>query len=71
MINTAKIKGRLAELELNQADVAKALGIAQSTANQKLNNVRALNLDEAEILSSLLKIDVGDFGLFFFSPPVA
>lgn len=35
LINTNKIKGRMAELQLTQKDVAKVLNIAQSTANQK------------------------------------
>lgn len=68
MINTAKIKGRMAELGLTQSDVAKALGLSPSTVSQKINNVRALSLDEAEELSALLNIDVGDFGEFFCSP---
>lgn len=68
MINTAKIKGRMAELGLTQSDVAKALGLSPSTVSQKINNVRALSLDEAEKLSALLNIDVGDFGEFFCSP---
>lgn len=71
MINTAKIKGRMAELELTQSDVAKVLELAPSTVSQKLNNVRALSLDEAEELSTLLNINVGDFGKFFFTRPVA
>ena len=35
MVNTNKIKGRMKELELTQADVAHCLNIAQPTANQK------------------------------------
>ena len=38
MVNTNKIKGRMKELELTQADVAHCLNIAQPTANQKINN---------------------------------
>ena len=33
MVNTNKIKGRMKELELTQADVAHCLNIAQPTAN--------------------------------------
>ena len=51
MVNTNKIKGRMKELELTQADVAHCLNIAQPTANQKINNVRPFDLDEAEKLS--------------------
>ena len=67
MINTNKIKGRMRELEITQADVAKALNIAQPTANQKINNSRPFDLEEAEKLAILLKIDASDFGTYFFA----
>lgn len=66
MVNTNKIKGRMKELEITQADVAKCLEIAQPTANQKINNVRPFDLNEAEKLAELLNIEAGDFGLYFF-----
>lgn len=66
MINTSKIKGRLAELGLTQKDVADALQIAQPTANQKINNIRPMDLDEAEKLSILLKISPEEFQTYFF-----
>lgn len=67
MINTNKIKGKMRELGITQADVAKCLNIAEPTANQKINNVRPFNLDEAEKLSMLLGIESGDFGRYFFA----
>jgi len=67
MVNTNKIKGRMKELEITQADVAKCLDIAQPTANQKINNVRPFDLDEAEKLSALLGIESGEFGVYFFA----
>lgn len=66
MINTNKVKGRLAELQLTQKDVADSLGIAQPTANQKINNIRPMDLNEAEKLSDLLQIPPEDFGVYFF-----
>lgn len=66
MINTNKIKGRMAEFQLTQKDVADSLGIAQPTANQKINNIRPMDLDEAEKLSDLLKIPPGEFASYFF-----
>lgn len=54
MINTNKIKGRMAELQITQKDVANSLGLAQPTVNQKINNIRPMDLDEAEKLSDLL-----------------
>ena len=66
MLNVDKVRGRMAELRLTQKDVAEALGIAVPTASQKLNRVRPMDLDEAEKLASLLKLDNGDFGVYFF-----
>lgn len=66
MINSNKIKGRMKELEITQADVAKALNIAPPTANQKINNVRPFDLEEAEKLANLLAIESGEFGKYFF-----
>jgi DNA-binding XRE family transcriptional regulator len=67
MVNTNKIKGRMKELEITQADVAKTLDIAQPTANQKINNIRSFDLEEAEKLAKLLHIDSGEFGTYFFA----
>lgn len=67
MINSNKIKGRMKELEITQADVAKALNIAPPTANQKINNVRPFDLEEAEKLANLLAIESGEFGKYFFA----
>lgn len=67
MVNSDKIKGRMRELKITQADVAKELNIAQPTANQKINNIRPLDLEEAEKLSIMLKIDNADFANYFFA----
>ena len=66
MINTNKIKGSMAELQLTQKDVSKVLNIAQSTANQKINNIRPMDLDEAEKICDLLKIKPTEFEIYFF-----
>lgn len=66
MINTNKVKGRMAELQLTQKDVASALGLSQPTVNQKINNIRPMDLNEAEKLSDLLKIPPEDFSIYFF-----
>ncbi len=66
MINTNKIKGRMAELQITQKDVANSLRLAQPTVNQKINNIRPMDLDEAEKLSELLHISSTDFATYFF-----
>ena len=66
MLNVSKVRGRMAELGVTQKDIALALGLAGSTVSQKLNRIRPMNLDEAEILAKLLQVDDSDFGLYFF-----
>lgn len=68
MLNVSLVKQRLRDLGLTQADVAKSLAVAQPTANQKLNRIRPLSLDEAEILADLLQIESEEFGKYFFAP---
>ena len=67
MLNVIKVRGRMAELRITQKDVATALNIAQSTASQKLNRVRPLDLDEAEKLACLLKLEDSQFAEYFFA----
>ena len=67
MINSALVKERLSQLGKTQADVAVAWGVAQPTANQNLNRVRPISLDEAEVLADLLKLKPDEFGLYFFA----
>lgn len=67
MLNVSKIKGRLAEMNLTQKDVANALGIALPTASQKINRVRPMDLDEAEKLAKLLQIQDSEFREYFFA----
>ena len=55
------------EKDLSQEDVAKKLGIAQSTFSQKINGIRGLSLDEANKLSEVLEIPQNEFGDYFFA----
>ena len=71
MVNSKKLKDRAKQLGLRQKDIAAALGLRHSSVNQKINNVRPMMLDEAEILASVLKIDDGEFAAYFFSREVA
>ena len=48
MLNTDRIKARLDELNMTQADLAAVISVAVPTMCQKINNVRPLSLDEAE-----------------------
>ncbi len=67
MINTDKIKSRMSKLGITQVQLAEKLGIAAPTMCQKLNNIRPLSLEEAEIVAAELKIKDKEFGSYFFS----
>lgn len=67
MPDTNKIKARMAELGMTQADLAGKLGIATPTMCQKINNLRPFTLEEAEIVADALKISNQDFGTYFFA----
>lgn len=71
MINTFKIKGRMAEMGITQKDVASNLHVAPPTVSQKINNIRPMDLDEAEEMAKMLKIADDDFAVYFFSREVA
>ncbi|MTN81029.1 helix-turn-helix domain-containing protein [Turicibacter sanguinis] len=71
MVNSAKIKGRLIELGLTQKEVSRKLGLAQPTFNQKLNNIRVFDLEEAEKLQEILNIPDEQFIDYFFMKSVA
>lgn len=67
MLNTDRIKARLDELNMTQADLAAVISVAVPTMCQKINNIRPLSLDEAEKIARALKIEDKDFGSYFFS----
>lgn len=67
MPNTEKIKNRMDELRITQAQLARKIGIATPTMCQKINNIRPFSLDEAERVASVLQIEDKDFGTYFFS----
>lgn len=65
MINTLKIKGRIAELGLKQGDIASKLGLSPATVSQKINGLRPMSLDEAEKIADILRIPDHQFKEFF------
>ena len=67
MLNVAKIRGRMAELKITQKEIARELNLAGPTVSQKLNQIRPMNLDEAEKIAHILRINDSEFGEYFFS----
>ena len=69
MISTNKIKGRMAELQLTQKDIAKkeVWDCALPTVSQKINGIRPVSLDEADSLAKLLQLSNEEYKEFFFA----
>ena len=65
MVNSLKLKSRLRERDLTQEDLAKYLGLATSTTNQKINGVRPLDIYEAGKIAKFLDISDSEFCSFF------
>ena len=65
MVDTELLKSRMKRLELTQAELAKELDMAQPTFNQKLNNVRLFDVEEAAKLARLLGIAKSEIGVYF------
>lgn len=68
MINANKIRGRITELEMTQAQVAEMIGISAKTFSLKMKTGK-FGLDEAERMIKVLKIDKPNE--YFFTNDVA
>lgn len=67
MVDSEKLKKRIEEMGILQADVAKKLNCSQSTVSLKINNKRPFFLDEAWELARMLGIEDQFFSYFFAS----
>ena len=70
MVDTKKIKQRIEEVGVSQAEIAERLKCAQSTISLKINNKRPFFLDEAWALATILGIE-NEFYEYFFANEVA
>lgn len=67
MVNTKKVKARLIEIGATQTDLAKAMGVKQPTASLKINNIRPMDLSEAEKAANFLNVTDEEFKSFFLA----
>lgn len=65
MVNTEAIKRRMKEKNIKQKDVATLWGIRECSANQKINGMRPMSLEEADLLSELLSIPLDEYRFYF------
>lgn len=59
MIDTAKLKGRIAECGYSQAKIAKAIGITPKTFYEKMKR-GVFGSDEIETMTDILNIEDAD-----------
>lgn len=67
MPNADKLKQRMFDMGISQAELAAKIGIAAPTMCQKINNLRPFYLEEAEKVAAILEIKNEEFGAYFFT----
>lgn len=70
MSNIAKLKGKIAEKEMNQSQFAKAIGISRATISRKLQT-GDFTIKEAERIVEVLNLNQEEAIDIFFSSIVA
>ena len=65
MVNTLKIKGRMAEKNLTIQLIAPKVGCSAYTLGRKIANKKPINLEEVIALSDILDIEEQEFSEFF------
>lgn len=62
-----KLRGRIVELFGTQANFASALETSTQVVSEKLNCKKGFSQKDIEKWSKLLKIEVLEYGLYFFN----
>ena len=65
--NYAKLKGRLAELDLSYAKFEKLLGISDPTFRKKIQGESYFTQDEIERSMKILKLPLEEINIYFFN----
>ena len=68
--NYAKLRGRTIEKGMSQKDVAKQIGMSETTYSLKLNGRYPLKQSEMQKIINLLSIPVDEIGSYFFTQKV-
>lgn len=63
----SKLLGRMREYGFTQVELAKRIGISETSINLTLKNRRDFRQDEITKVSSLLDIEPGDIPAYFFA----
>ena len=71
MVNTDKLKARMRELHITQAQLADKLNVKQSTLSLKINRERPMFVDEADVIREALQIQDSEIRSYFFNAEIA
>lgn len=70
MTNSAKLKGKMVESNLNQTWIAEQLGMTLATFNYKVNNKTEFKASEIKKLSEILHLTNDEVNAIFFADKV-
>jgi DNA-binding Xre family transcriptional regulator len=65
--NYSKLRGRIRECGLTQAQLAESIGIHEGTLSAKLNNQNYFTTSEIDAICKVLKIARNDIPHYFFA----
>lgn len=65
--NYSKLLGRMKEKGFTQVDVAREIGISETTMSFSVMNKRAFKQDEMLAICKMLDIAISDIDAYFFS----
>lgn len=68
--NYSKLLGKMKECGFSQEQLAKAIGVSESTLNAKLNNKYYFNAKEMYLICKALNIDIEEMSAYFFATEV-
>ena len=66
----SKLLGRIKECGYTQERLAEEIGMTKATMCLKLNNKANFTLPEMEKIRRVLCVEIGDIGVYFFTPKV-
>jgi len=67
MVETRKLKGKLVELGLTIADLAKALGVSTGTVYRKLQDPDRITVRDVRAISQTLELSADEMQAIFFA----
>jgi len=71
ILKYAKLRGRMIEMGVTQADIAKALGVSKQAVSKKFTGSCGFSQKDILKICDLLDIAIEEIGSFFYAQEVA